>query len=313
MRLPPPCLKGRSIGLSATPMAPTHPVILRSPARRRRASKAPDQLQRIEEMVNDEIRNNTKAETRHMRYDDAVASGAIALFGEKYEDEVRVLRLGNFSVELCGGTHVNRSGDIGVFKIVAEGGVASGVRRIEALTGKAALHWIDANQHNLDAVAALLRSQRDQVIAKVEQLLRRGKELEKELASTRQKLLTGAHSATTERVADIDGIKVVSARMDGADAKTLRDAVDRFKDKLQCAVIVLGSVDDGKVRLAAGVTRNNLERIQAGDVIRPVAEQVGGKGGGRPDFAQAGGSNPEALDAALASVEAWVAEHLHRT
>jgi alanyl-tRNA synthetase len=272
-----------------------------------------DQLQQIEEMVNDEIRNNTKAQTKHMQYDDAVASGAIALFGEKYEDEVRVLRLGDFSVELCGGTHVNRSGDIGVFKIVSEGGVASGVRRIEALTGKAALHWIDANQHNLDAVATLLRSQRDQVIAKVEQLIRRGKELEKELASTRQKLLTGAHSATTERVAEIDGIKVVSFRMDGADAKTLRDAVDRFKDKLQNAVIVLGSVDDGKVRLAAGVTRNNLQRIQAGDVIRPVAEQVGGKGGGRPDFAQAGGSNPEALDAALASVEAWVAERLHRT
>jgi alanyl-tRNA synthetase len=272
-----------------------------------------DQLQQIEEMVNDEIRNNTKAQTKHMQYDDAVASGAIALFGEKYEDEVRVLRLGDFSVELCGGTHVNRSGDIGVFKIVSEGGVASGVRRIEALTGKAALHWIDANQHNLDAVATLLRSQRDQVIAKVEQLIQRGKELEKELASTRQKLFTGAHSATTERVAEIDGIKVVSFRMDGADAKTLRDAVDRFKDKLQNAVIVLGSVDDGKVRLAAGVTRNNLQRIQAGDVIRPVAEQVGGKGGGRPDFAQAGGSNPEALDAALASVEAWVAEHLHRT
>jgi alanyl-tRNA synthetase len=272
-----------------------------------------DQLQQIEEMVNDEIRNNTKAQTKHMQYDDAVASGAIALFGEKYEDEVRVLRLGDFSVELCGGTHVNRSGDIGVFKIVSEGGVASGVRRIEALTGKAALHWIDANQHNLDAVATLLRSQRDQVIAKVEQLIQRGKELEKELASTRQKLFTGAHAATTERVAEIDGIKVVSFRMDGADAKTLRDAVDRFKDKLQNAVIVLGSVDDGKVRLAAGVTRNNLQRIQAGDVIRPVAEQVGGKGGGRPDFAQAGGSNPEALDAALASVEAWVAEHLHRT
>jgi alanyl-tRNA synthetase len=271
-----------------------------------------DQLHQIEEMVNDEIRNNTEAETRHMRYDDAVASGAIALFGEKYEDEVRVLRLGDFSVELCGGTHVNRSGDIGVFKIVSEGGVASGVRRIEALTGKAALHWIDANQHSLDAVAALLRSQRDQVTAKVEQLIRRGKELERELASTRQKLLTGAQSTTTEKVVEIDGIKVVSLRMDGADAKTLRDAVDRFKDTLQNAVIVLGSVDDGKVLLAAGVTRNNVGRIQAGDVIRPVAELVGGKGGGRPDFAQAGGSNPEALDAALASVEAWVAEHLQR-
>ncbi|MEQ9563496.1 MAG: alanine--tRNA ligase-related protein, partial [Woeseiaceae bacterium] len=178
-----------------------------------------EQLRQIEEMVNDEIRSNTEAETRHMRYDDAVASGAIALFGEKYEDEVRVLRLGDFSVELCGGTHVSRSGDIGVFKIVSEGGVASGVRRIEALTGKAALHWIDDNQHNLDAVATLLRSQRDQVLSKVEQLIRRGKELERELASTRQKLLTGTQSASIEKVAEVDGIKVISSRMDGADAK----------------------------------------------------------------------------------------------
>ncbi|MDH4315691.1 MAG: alanine--tRNA ligase [Gammaproteobacteria bacterium] len=269
-----------------------------------------EQLQTIEELVNDEIRRNTAAETKHMKYDDAVASGAIALFGEKYEDEVRVLRLGDFSVELCGGTHVSRAGDIGLFKIVSESGVASGVRRIEAVTGKGALRWIDANQRNLDAVASLLRSQRDQVVPKVEQLIRRGKELEKELAQTRQQLLTGGTSTTAENIVEIDGIKILAIRMDGADAKTLRDAVDRFKDKLQSAVIVLGSVDDGKVRLAAGVTRNNTGRIQAGDVIRPVAEQVGGKGGGRPDFAQAGGNKPDALDAALASVQAWVSEHL---
>lgn len=274
---------------------------------------SPAQLQQIEDMVNDEIRKNTAAETRHMQYDDAVASGAIALFGEKYEDEVRVLRLGDFSVELCGGTHVSRSGDIGVFKIISEGGVASGVRRIEALTGKSALRWFDTNQRNLDAAATLLRSQRDQVVPKIEQLIRRGKELEKELAQARQQLLTGNASAGNENVVEIDGIKVLSSRMDGADAKTLRDAVDRFKDRLKSAVIVLGSVDDGKVRLAAGVTKNNVERIQAGDVIRPVAEQVGGKGGGRPDFAQAGGVNPEALDAALASVQAWVSEHLQQS
>jgi alanyl-tRNA synthetase len=269
-----------------------------------------EQLQAIEDLVNDEIRKNTDAETRLMQYDDAVASGAIALFGEKYDDEVRVLRLGDFSVELCGGTHVSRSGDIGLFKIVSEGGVASGVRRIEAVTGKGALRWIDANQRSLDSIASLLRSQRDQVLPKVEQLIRRSKELEKELAQTRQKLLTGGSSSMTDGVVEIDGIKVLATRMDGADARALRDAVDRFKDKLQNAVIVLGSVDDGKVRLAAGVTRNITARIQAGDVIRPVAEQVGGKGGGRADFAQAGGSNPEALDAALASVQAWVTEHL---
>jgi len=268
------------------------------------------QLKRIEDLVNAEIRMNISAETRLMQYDDAVASGAIALFGEKYDDEVRVLRLGDFSVELCGGTHVNRAGDIGVFKITSEGGVASGIRRIEAVTGETALAWIDANQHSLEEVAALLRSTRGQAATKVEQLLRRNKELEKELAAARQALLTGGTSVATENITDVDGIKVLASRMDGADAKTLRDAVDRFKDKLQSAVVVLGSADNGKVRLAAGVTKNNTDRIRAGDVIQSVAEQVGGKGGGRPDFAQAGGNNPDALDAALASVPDWVTEHL---
>jgi len=244
-------------------------------------------------------------------YDDAVASGAIALFGEKYEDEVRVLNFGDgFSVELCGGTHVSSTGDIGVFKITSEGGVASGVRRIEAVTGKGALEWIDVYQRTLDEVAAMLKSPRDQAGDRVEQLLRRNKELEKELAAARQQILTGGSADISADVTEIDGIKVLATRMDGADAKTLRDAVDRFKDKLQSAVIVLGSVENGKVRLAAGVTKNNTDRIRAGDVIKPVAEQVGGKGGGRPDFAQAGGSNPDGLDAALASVPAWVSEQL---
>ena len=270
-----------------------------------------EQVQQIEALVNGEIRRNVAAETQLMKYDDAVAAGAIALFGEKYDDEVRVLRLGDgFSVELCGGTHVNRAGDIGVFKIKSESGIGSGLRRIEAVTGKDAIAWMDAHQHNLDAVASLLRSPREQVAARVQQLQKRNRELEKGLAAARQALLTGESSAATESVTDVDGIKVLAGRMDGADAKTLRDAVDRFKDQLQSAVVVLGSVDDGKVRLAAGVTRNNIDRIRAGDVIQPVAEQVGGNGGGRPDFAQAGGSNPEALDAALASVPAWVTEHL---
>ena len=269
-----------------------------------------EQLHEIENIVNDEIRHNVEAVTKVMSYDDAVSSGAVALFGEKYGDEVRVLRLGNFSVELCGGTHVDRTGDIGIFKITSEGGVAAGVRRIEAVTGKGALKWIDANQRTLDGVAALLRTQGDQAPAKVEQLLMRNKQLEKELAATRQALFTGQGSDKSEHIQEIAGIKVLATRMDGADAKTLREAVDRFKDKLQSAIIVLGSVDNGKVRLAAGVTKNNTGRIRAGDVIKPVAEQVGGKGGGRPDFAQAGGSNPDALDKALESVPAWVAEHL---
>jgi len=270
----------------------------------------PEQLHEIEQFVNDEVRRNTAAITKLMKYDDAVESGAIALFGEKYDDEVRVLRLGNFSVELCGGTHVFSTGDIGIFKVTSEGGVASGVRRIEAVSGKQAIAWIDENQQALDNVALLLRSPRDQVPAKVEQLIRRMKDLEKELAATRQKLLTGKTGDIAENVVVVDGLNVLATRMDGADAKTLRDAVDRFKDRFKSAVVVLGSVDNGKVRLAAGVTKDAVDRIRAGDVIRPVAEQVGGKGGGRPDFAQAGGSNPEALDAALDSVPGWVAEQL---
>jgi len=270
----------------------------------------PEQLQTIEDMVNGEIRKNVAAETKLMNYDDAVESGAMALFGEKYDDLVRVLRLGEFSTELCGGTHVDRTGDIGVFKITSESGVASGVRRIEGVTGKGALEWIDSRQKSLHDISALLRSQPEQASAKIEQLLKRNKELEKELAAARQALVTGSASDHTENVQEIAGIKVLATRIDGADAKTLREAVDRFKDKLQSAVVVIGSVDDGVVRLAAGVTKDNTDRIRAGDLIKPVAEQVGGKGGGRPDFAQAGGNNVEALDGALNSVPAWVAARL---
>ena len=268
------------------------------------------QIRAIEDFVNTEIRKNTAAKTQHMLYDDALESGAIALFGEKYDDDVRVLTIGDHSVELCGGTHVSRTGDIGLFKITSESGIASGVRRIEAVTGDGALAWIDANLRALDDVAAQLKSPRDQAGQKIEQLLKRQKELEKELAATKQKLVTGGTLDTSSDVTEVDGIKVMVTRMDGADAKTLRDAVDRFKDKLGSAVVVLGSVDDGKVRLAAGVTRDNTDRLHAGEVIRPVAEQVGGKGGGRPDFAQAGGSEPDGLDAALASVPGWISDRL---
>ncbi|MDJ0701176.1 MAG: alanine--tRNA ligase [Woeseiaceae bacterium] len=270
----------------------------------------PEQLARIEAMVNDEIRKNVTAQTTLMTYDDAVASGALALFGEKYDDEVRVLRFGDFSVELCGGTHVDRTGDIGVFKIVSEGGIASGVRRIEAVTGKGALEWIDANQRTLDSIAGLLRSQPEDAAVKIEQLQKQVKELEKKLATAKHALITGQGTDQDDNVKEIAGIKVLVSRMDGIDAKSMRDAVDRAKDKLQNAIVVFASVDDGKVRLAAGVTKNNTDRIKAGDLIRPVAEQVGGKGGGRPDFAQAGGSDVEALDAALASVPMWIAEQL---
>jgi alanyl-tRNA synthetase len=271
---------------------------------------SPEQIAEIEDLVNAEIRANVAADTQLMSYDDAMQSGAMALFGEKYSDKVRVLRFGDFSVELCGGTHVDRTGDIGIFKITTEGGIASGVRRIEAVTGKGAMEWLDARQQSLERVAALLKSQPDEAPHKVGQLQKRVKDLEKELAAAKQALVTGQATDHTEKVREIAGIKVLATRMDGADARTLRDAVDRFKDQLQSAVVVVGAVDDGKVRLAAGVTKDNTDRIRAGDLIKPVAEQVGGKGGGRPDFAQAGGNNPEALDQALNSVPDWVATQL---
>lgn len=273
-------------------------------------SVAAEQIREIEDLVNDVIRQNVAAATDEMTYDEAIQSGAMALFGEKYGDKVRVLKLGDFSIELCGGTHVDRTGDIGVFKITSEGGVASGIRRIEAVTGKGAMKWIGSNQQILSNVAGMLRSHPDQATAKVSQLLQRSKDLEKELSAAKQALITGKGSDPFEGMQEIAGIKVLVTRMDGADAKTLRNAVDQFKDRLQNAVVVLGSVDDGKVRLAAGVTKNNIDKIQAGDLIRPVAEQVGGKGGGRPDFAEAGGTDVDALDQALESVPAWVAEQL---
>jgi alanyl-tRNA synthetase len=270
-----------------------------------------EQLQEIEDLVNEQIRRNSTADIRLMSYDDAVASGAIALFGEKYDEEVRVLSLGDgFSVELCGGTHVKATGDIGVFKITSEGGVAAGIRRIEAVTGKGAMDWIDANQHSLFEVAGLLRSQPDQVSEKVAQLLKSNKELEKKLATAKHALLTGEATGQDDNVQEVGGVKVLASRVDGVDAKAMREAIDRVKDKLQNAVVVMGSVENGKVRLAAGVTKNNTDRIRAGDLVNFVAGQVGGKGGGRPDFAQAGGTNPDGLDAALASVSDWVSDQL---
>ena len=269
-----------------------------------------EQLQEIEDLVNAEIRKNVAADTDLMTYDDAIESGAMALFGEKYGDKVRVLRLGDFSVELCGGTHVDRTGDIGVFKITHEGGVASGVRRIEAMTGAGAMAWIDANQKRLNDLSGLLRSTPDQAAAKVEQLLKQNKELEKKLATAKHALITGRASDQEDSVVEVHGIKLVVSRLEGVDAKELREAIDKIKDKLGNAIVVLASVDGDKVRLAAGVTRNNTDKIRAGDLVKAVAEQVGGKGGGRPDFAQAGGSDPSKLDAALDSVAGWVEAQL---
>jgi alanyl-tRNA synthetase len=270
------------------------------------AITAPE-LAQIERLVNDAIRANAPAETNVMSYDNAVAAGAVALFGEKYEKDVRVLKIGDFSMELCGGTHVARAGDIGLFKIVSEGGVAAGVRRIEALTGEGALDYIERTESLVRDMAALVRGSRDDVRAKVEDALERIRQLEKENRQLKDKLASGQGSDLSAGAKDIAGVKVVAAQVDGADAGALRNAVDQLKDKLKSAVIVLASVDSGaKVTLVAGVTSDQTNKVKAGELVGNVASQVGGKGGGRPDFAQAGGSNPAALAAALASVEGFV-------
>ncbi|WP_116808363.1 alanine--tRNA ligase [Steroidobacter cummioxidans] len=271
------------------------------------AAVTPEELKTIEALVNVEIRANAPAETKLMPYDAAVASGAMALFGEKYEDEVRVLSFGGFSTELCGGTHVSRAGDIGLFKIVSEGGVAAGIRRIEAVTGQGAYEWISQTDRVLRDVASLVKAGRDDVEDKVRQLLDRSRKLEKEVAALKSKLASGQGNDLTSSAVDVGGLKVVATRVDGADAPALRDAVDQLKNKLSSAAIVLASVDDAnKVVLIAGVTADQTSRVKAGDLVNFVAQQVGGRGGGRADMAQAGGNDPAKLDDALAAVVSWI-------
>ncbi|HET7675495.1 MAG TPA: alanine--tRNA ligase [Gammaproteobacteria bacterium] len=269
-----------------------------------------EQLRAVETLVNTEIRRNVAAETKVMTYDEAIGSGAIALFGEKYGDKVRVLRLGEFSTELCGGTHVARSGDIGLFKIIAETGIAAGIRRIEALTGERAVAWVEESEAALEAVADVLKASRDDVTARAVALEERAKRLEREVRDLQAKLANREGGDLASRALDIDGLKVLAARLDGADARVLREAVDQLKNKLGSAAVVLAAVDDGKVRLVAGVTKDRTKAIPAGELVNAVAEQVGGRGGGRPDMAQAGGTAPEALDAALESVPDWVRRRL---
>jgi alanyl-tRNA synthetase len=270
-----------------------------------------DELRSIEDMVNAEIRANNEVETRLMALDDAMASGAMALFGEKYDQKVRVLRMGDFSTELCGGTHVSRTGDIGLFKVTSESGVAAGVRRIEAKTGQGALDWMLLNlEEPLDVIARELKTDRTQAVDKVRQLAERSKQLEKELAQIKARQASAAGSELADQAQEIDGIKVLAARLDGVDAKGLRETLDRLKDKLGSAVIVLASVDDGKVSLVSGVTKDLIKRVHAGKLIGEVAARVGGKGGGRPDMAQAGGKDAAALPEALDQVPAWVKQQL---
>jgi alanyl-tRNA synthetase len=269
-----------------------------------------DELHRVEEMVNSAIRDNAPAETRVMALDDAVAAGAMSLFGEKYDSDVRVLTIGDFSMELCGGTHVERAGDIGLFKITNESGVAAGVRRVEAVTGAVAYEWVVRTEQVLRDVAAQLRGSREDVDEKVRELVDRSKRLEKEVQQLKSKLASGHSSDLSARAKDVGGVKVLAAQIDGADARSLRDAVDQLKGKLGSSVIVLASVQDGKVVLVVGVSEDLLARIKAGDIAGVVAAKVGGRGGGRADFAQAGGTQPEYLAAALADIESLVRSRL---
>ena len=267
------------------------------------------QLLQIERLVNRKILENTDTEIRLMPLDEALNSGAMSLFGEKYDEQVRVLNIGgDFSVELCGGTHVARAGDIGLFKFVAETGIAAGIRRVEAVTGLGALALVEAEEAQLDDLARLLKSDRNKLTAKLEQVLERSRRTEKELEQVKEKMAGQAGAELSGQAELVNGIHVLSRRLDGADPKALRDTVDQLKSKLGTAVIVLGAVNGDKVNLVAGVTKDSMDRVQAGDLVNHVAQQVGGRGGGRPDLAQAGGNDPAALQRALASVPGWVSQ-----
>ncbi len=270
-----------------------------------------DQLKAIEILVNDQIRANSAVATDLCDMEAAKARGAMALFGEKYGDTVRVLTMGDgFSVELCGGTHVNRTGDIGLFRITSESGVAAGVRRIEAITGAKALMLFDQVEALVDSAGRSLKANRDSLIEKLEALVAQNRKLEKDLASLKTKLATAGSGDVLTQAIDVAGIKVLALNLDGADAKSLRDTADQFKNKLGSAVVLLAAVEDGKVSLIAGVTQDITAKVKAGDLMGYVAGQIGGKGGGRPDMAQGGGTDVAALDAALASVVPWVSDRL---
>jgi len=268
------------------------------------------QLLDIEQQVNAEIRANLAAETEEMPIEQAKQKGAMALFGEKYGDVVRVVSMGDYSIELCGGTHVQRTGDIGLMKIVSESGVAAGVRRIEAITGAAAVAHVEQQQQSLEQVAGMLKSSTDEIEVRLKQTLERLKQQEKELAQMKTRLATQSGKDLTEDAVDVGGIKVLAIKLDGVDGKTLRDTLDQLKNKLGSSAIVLATVDGDKVSLCAGVSKDQISRLKAGELVNMVAAQIGGKGGGRPDMAQAGGNQPENLAAALASVPEWVASQL---
>jgi alanyl-tRNA synthetase len=266
------------------------------------------ELKAIESMVNDHIRGNTEVITRVTDMDSAVEAGAMALFGEKYGDEVRLLSMGddNFSVELCGGTHVTRTGDIGLMRISSESGIAAGIRRIEAVTGAAALALVDMRDQRLSAVCELVKGTAGNVADKVAALRSDNRDKDKEIARLKQKLATSAGGDLTADAVEIQGIKVLAANVDGADSKSLRDTLDQVKNKLGSGVILLSAIEGDKIALAAGVTKDLTDRVKAGDLMREFAQRLGGKGGGRPDMAQGGGSDVAGLPEALKAVPAWV-------
>ena len=265
-----------------------------------------EEIAHIERLVNQEIRRNHPVEVSVMKYDDAIRKGAMALFGEKYGDEVRVIAMGEFSTELCGGTHVRRSGDIGAFRVLSESGVAAGVRRIEATTGENAIALMQHEHQELGVIAELLKSQPGEIRARLGQTLEHVRALEKELGRLKSKMAASGSADLHSQAVPVKGIQVLAARLEGADGRVLRETLDALKEKLGSAAIVLASDADGKVALIAGVTADLTARIKAGELVNHVAAQVGGKGGGRPDMAQAGGTDVAALPQALQSVAPWV-------
>jgi alanyl-tRNA synthetase len=274
------------------------------------APLSPEEIREVEKLVNDEIRQNHPVEPRLMKYDEAIKAGAMALFGEKYGDDVRVIGMGEFSTELCGGTHVRRTGDIGFFKIVAQAGVAAGIRRVEAVTANGALEWVQQQNAQVEGVADMLKVQPGEVGARLHQIMDNVKSLEKELARLKSKLASNQGDDLADQAVAVGNARVLAATLDGADAKSLRETMDKLKDKLGSAAIVLGSVDAGKVTLIAGVTSDLTGKVKAGELVNFVAQQVGGKGGGRPDMAQAGGTEPSKLPQALESVAGWVKQRV---
>ena len=270
------------------------------------------QLEEIEALVNEWILQNDEADTQVLPLAQAMESGAVALFGEKYDDPVRVLAIGDYSTELCGGTHVRQTGDVGMFKLTSETGVAAGVRRVEAVTGQGALRWVHNTENHLLDVASLLKADRESVVEKVDQLQLRNRELEKDLERLKGRLAASQGDDLAAQAEEVNGLKVLAAKLDGVDPKRLRDTVDQLKNKLGSAAIVLATVHGDKVSLVAGVTSDYVDRIEAGPLANFVAQQVGGRGGGRPDLAQAGGNDPSKIDQAIRSVPNWIKEQLSR-